>query len=127
MLAVKRKLKSTKLIQKCQIIRQIEKEMTNKEASEEFGVPKNTISTWMKNKDKRFEGLEQSSSDAKKMRGCNYEQMDKAVCKWFSLQRSQNFPIDGPILKEKALQFAKSFNFLTFKASDGRLDQWKKR
>ena len=42
------KLKNTKLIQKCQIIRQIEKGMTNKEVSEKFGVPKNTISTWMK-------------------------------------------------------------------------------
>ena len=127
MSAVKRKLKNTKLIQKCQIIRQIEKGMTNKEASEKFGVPKNTISTWMKNKDKLFEGLEQSSSDAKKMRGCDYEQVDKAVFKWFSLQRSQNVPIDGPILKEKALQFAKSFNFPTFKASDGWLDKRKKR
>ena len=81
----------------------------------------------MKNKDKLFEGLEQSSSDAKKMRGCDYEQVDKAIFKWFSLQRSQNVSIDGPILKEKALQFAKSFNFLTFKASDGWLDKWKKR
>ena len=127
MSAVKRKLKNTKLIQKCQIIRQIEKGMTNKEASEKFGVPKNTISTWMKNKDKLFEGLEQSSSDAKKMRRCDYEQVDKAVFKWFSLQRSQNVPIDGPILKEKALQFAKSFNFPTFKASDGWLDKWKEK
>ena len=126
MSAVKRKLKNTKLIQKCQIIRQIEKGMTNKEASEKFDVPKNTISTWMKNKDKLFEGLEQSSSDAKKMRRCDYEQVDKAVFKSFSLQRSQNVPIDGPILKEKALQFAKSFNFPTFKASDGWLDKWKK-
>ena len=41
--------------------------MTNKEASEKFGVLKKTISPWMKNKDKLFEGLEQSSSDAKKM------------------------------------------------------------
>ena len=126
MSAVKWKLKNTKLIQKYQIIRQIEKGMTNKEASEKFGVPKNTISTWMKNKDKLFEGLKQSSSDAKKMRRCDYEQVGKAV-KWFSLQRNQNVPIDGPILKEKALQFAKSFNFPTFKASDGWLDKWKKR
>ena len=101
--------------------------MTNKEASEKFGVPKNTISTWMKNKDKLFEGLEQSSSDAKKMQGCDHEQVDKAAFKWFSLQRSQNVPIDGPILKEKALQFAKSFNFPTFNASDGWMDKWKKR
>ena len=81
----------------------------------------------MKNKDKLFEGLEQSSSDAKKMQRCDYEQVDKAVFKWFSLQRSQNVPIDGPILKEKVLQFAKSFNFPTLKASDGSLNKWKKR
>ena len=103
MLAVKRKLKNTNLIQKCQIIREIEKGMANKEASEKFGVPKNTISTWMKNKNKLFEGLEQSSFDAKKMRGCDYEQVVKAVFNWFFLQRSQNVPIDRPILKEKTL------------------------
>ena len=81
----------------------------------------------MKNKNKLFECLEQSSSDAKKMLGCDYEQVDNAVFKWFSLQRSQNVLIDGPILKEKTLQFAKSFNFLTFKASNGWLDKWEKR
>ena len=58
---------------------------------------------WMKNKNKLFEGLKQSSSDAKKMQGCDYEQVDKAVFKWFYLQRSQNVLIDGPILKEKVL------------------------
>ena len=126
MSTVKRKLKNKKLIQKCQIIREIEKGMANKEASEKFGVPKNTISTWMKNKNKLFEGLEQSSSDAKKMRGCDYEQVVKAVFKWIFLQRSQSVPIDGPIPKEKAIQFAKSFNFPTFKASGGLLDKSKK-
>ena len=43
--------------------------------------------------------------------------MDKAVFKWFSLQRSQKVPIDGPIFQE---------NFPTFKDSDGWLDKWKK-
>ena len=53
------------------------------------------------------------------MQGCDYEQVGKAVFKWFSFQRRQNVPIDVPIPKEKELQFAKSFNFPTFKASDG--------
>ena len=66
-------------------------------------------------KDRLFEGLEQSSFDAKKMRGCDYEQVDKAFFKWFSLQRSQNVPIDGPILLEKALQFAKVLIFRPLK------------
>ena len=50
MSAVKRKLNNVSLIQKCKIIRHIEKGMTNKAASEKFGIPKNAISTWMKNK-----------------------------------------------------------------------------
>ncbi|XP_063595645.1 tigger transposable element-derived protein 4-like [Penaeus indicus] len=54
MSAVKRKLNNTKLIKKCQIIREVEKGMTNKEASEKYGVPK--ISTWMKNKEKLLQG-----------------------------------------------------------------------
>lgn len=32
--------------------RHIEKDMSNKEASEKFGVPWSTISTWIKNKEK---------------------------------------------------------------------------
>ena len=31
--------------------------MTNKEAADKFGVPKNTISTWIKNKEKIFKRL----------------------------------------------------------------------
>ena len=80
----------------------------------------------MKNKDKLFEGLEQGSSDAKKMRVGDYEQVDKAVFKWFSLQRSQNVPIDGPILKEKALQFAKVLIFRPLKLQMDGWISWKK-
>ena len=39
MWAVKRKLKSIKILQKCKIIKEIERGMTNKEASEKFGIP----------------------------------------------------------------------------------------
>jgi len=127
MSAVKRKLKTKTLVKKCEIIRKIENGMSNKEASDKFDVPKNTISTWMKNKQKLFEALEEVSSSSKKLRGCDYGEVDKAVLKWFSLQRSQNVPIDGPMLKEKALQFAEKFNLTAFKASDGWLDKWKKR
>ena len=72
-----------------------------------------------------LQSLEQTSSNTKKLRG--YEQVNKAILKWFSLQRSQNIPIDGTMIKEKALLFAEKFNFTNFKASDGRMDKWKKR
>lgn len=129
MSALKRKLNNVSLIQKCQIIREIEKGMSNKEAAEKYKIPKNTISTWMKNKHKILQSLEEqkTASGSKKVRGCDYEQIDKAVFKWFTVQRSQNIPIDGNLIKEKALSFAKNFDCPSFKASDGWLDKWKKR
>ncbi|XP_057292530.1 tigger transposable element-derived protein 4-like [Hydractinia symbiolongicarpus] len=70
---------------------------------------------------------QKTASGSKKVRGCDYEQIDKAVFKWFTVQRSQNIPIDGNLIKEKALSFAKNFDCSSFKASDGWLDKWKKR
>ena len=67
--------------------------MTKKEASEKFGIPKNTISTWMKNKDKLFEGLEQTSSDAKKTRGCDYEQWTKLFLNSFLFKEAKTFQL----------------------------------
>ena len=48
-----------------------------------FGIPRNTISTYMKKKNIY-----------------KAEQMDKAVLKWFSLQMSQNMPLNDTIIKE---------------------------
>ena len=59
--------------------------MNIKVASEKFGIPRNTISTWMKNKNKLLQSLEQTSLNKKKLRQSDYEQVDKAILKWFSL------------------------------------------
>ena len=68
-----RKLNTKTLKEKCDILSHIEKGMTNKEAADKFGVPKNTISTWIKNKEKMFQALEESAPSTKKLRGCQYE------------------------------------------------------
>ena len=97
--------------------------MTNKQAADKFGVPKNTISTWIKNKEKFFQALEESAPSTKKLRGCQYEKVDKALFDWFVLQRSQNIPIDGSMIQEKGLFFAENMEIPDFKASDGWLDK----
>ena len=45
MSVVKQKLNNVSLIQKCKIIRLIEKEITDNSAFEKFGIPRSTIST----------------------------------------------------------------------------------
>ena len=98
---VKGKLNAKTLLEKCDILSHIEKGMTNKEAADKFGVPKNTISTWIKNKEKIFQALEESAPSTKKLRGCQYEKVNKALFERFALQMSQKIPIDGSMIQEK--------------------------
>ena len=69
-MSVKRKLNTKTLKKKCDILSHIKKGMTNKEAADKFGVPKSTISTWVKNKQKIFQALEENAPSTKKLGGC---------------------------------------------------------
>ena len=72
--------------------------MTNKEAADKFDVSKNIISTWIKNKQKIFQVLEESATSTKKLCGCPNEKANKALFEWFVLQRGQNTPIDWSMI-----------------------------
>ena len=63
----------------------------------------------------------------KKLRGCQYEKVDRALFEWFVLQRSQDIPIYGSMIQEKGLFFAEKLAIPDFKASDGWLDKWEKK
>ena len=47
------------------------------------------------------------------------------MLKWFTLMRGNNIPINGPIILEKAHEFAKAFDYKDFTASNGCLRGWK--
>ena len=63
----------------------------------------------------------------KRVKVDTYDQVNKAVLKWFKRIRSGNVPVNGVLIKEKALYFAKELIFENFQASDGCLDKWNKR
>ena len=64
---------------------------------------------------------------AKRVKVDTYGQDNKAVLKSFKRLRSENVPVNGVLMKEKALYFAKELTFENFQVSDGWLDKWKKR
>ncbi|XP_065642738.1 tigger transposable element-derived protein 4-like [Hydra vulgaris] len=126
---VKRKLTNKSIIEKCKALKDLETGMSNKEVAKKYGVPKNTLSTWIKNKTKLLTSLEKNGtkSKRKKLRIGNFKNVDKAIYTWFVAKRSQQVPIDGTILKEKALKFAEALGELDFKASDCWFHNWKER
>ncbi|XP_047132492.1 tigger transposable element-derived protein 4-like [Hydra vulgaris] len=120
---VKRKLTNKSIIEKYKALKDLETGMSHKEVAKKYGVPKNTLSTWIKNKTKLLTSLEKNGTKSKRKKlrvisSGNFKNVDKAIYTWFVAKRSQKVPIDDTILKEKALKFAEALGELDFKASD---------
>ena len=122
----KRKLNVKPVVIKCKAIKEIEKGLSNKVASLKCGVPKNTISTWVKNKEKYLQPLE-AHGKAKKLQESDFNKLDHVVFHWFITKRSQNISIDGMLIKQKALSYLTELEYEDFHASNGWLDRWKRR
>ena len=51
----------------------------------------------------------------------------QALMQWIGAVQERNIPINGPIVQEKALEFAECMGLKDFSASGGWLDRFKKR
>ena len=111
---------------KYKALKELEKGTPRKDFASLFGVSKNNSSTWKKNKNKIFEKYN-SGLISRRVKPEKDEEHNKAVHKWFLILRSENVPISGLMLKEKALKFAEGSNIEGFQASEGWLEKWKKR
>ena len=123
--ATKRRAENKSYKIKHKALKELEKGTPHKDVASLFGVPKNTLSTWKKNKGKIFEKYN-SGLISKRLKPEKYEELKKAVDKWFLILRSENVPIRMPMLKEKALKFAGGLNIEGFQASKGWLENEKR-
>ena len=115
--ATKRQAENKSYKIKYKALKELEKGTPHKDVASLFGVPKNTLSTWKKNKDKIFEKYN-SGLISKRVKPEKYEELNKAVQKWFLILRSENVPISWSMLQEKALEFAGELNIEGFEASE---------
>ena len=81
MLVAKRKHAHKTLKEKCQALKDLESSSLSKsEVAAKYGIPRNTLSTWIKNKQKILSALEQGSNPKRqKLRHADHENLDKAV------------------------------------------------
>ena len=106
----------------------IDRGLSNKDVSKKFNVPKNTLSSRKKIREKTIPAFKSSGGTKRqRIKEGTYEQVNLACYKWLLIQRSENIPINGTILQEKALGFAKQLNIEKFQASDSWLQVWKTR
>ena len=125
----KRKLPSRTLTEKYKVLKEIDKGESSASVSKKYGIPKQTLSGWSKEKNKIYSEVEKNKTSAKRvrMRVSLNENLDEACYMWLLNTRHQNIPVSGTIFIVKALHFAKELGCDNFQASDGWLDRRKER
>ena len=72
------------LREKYQALKDLEKGMSNKDSGVKYDIPKNTLSIWVKNREKLLDSLEKASNIERQiLRTGNFEMVDKAIFNWF--------------------------------------------
>ena len=109
-MATKRKNHEVTLKVKYEALKELEKGRPNKGVANQFSIPGSTLATWKNNKEKIFEAFQNSSLKRQRVKTGTYEKLNEALLKWFTSMRGKNIRVNGPILLEKAREFAKAFN-----------------
>ena len=80
---------------------------SNKNVANHYGVPKNTLSIWVKNKEKLLKAYEAGHAKRQRLKTAKFENIDAATYKWFLSKWCENVPITELIVQTQALEFAK--------------------
>ncbi|NWU90067.1 TIGD4 protein, partial [Upupa epops] len=124
-----RRKKSVSIEEKLDIISAVESGEKKAEVAAKFGIKRNSLSSIMKNKDKVLEAFESLRFDPKRkrLRTAFYADLEEALVKWYRLAQCLAVPVNGPMLRLKANDFAQKLGHSDFKCSNGWLDRFKSR
>lgn len=88
-----------------------------------------TVATILKDRQKISEQHRgsQLASSRKRLQIGNFQDLKAALLTWFKYAHSQDVPVSGPMLQEKARQFADALDVTGFDASAGWLHCFRKR
>ncbi|GBN41382.1 Jerky -like [Araneus ventricosus] len=90
---------------KLDVIARLDKGESATKLAAEFGIRKATVCDWKKNcsKIEQFSSTtsERTLKKCKTLKVSHYENIDEAICLWFSQERQKGMPISGPLIQEK--------------------------
>ncbi|NXM72833.1 TIGD4 protein, partial [Serilophus lunatus] len=124
-----RRKKSISIEEKIDIISAVESGERKADIAAKYGIKKNSLSSIMKNKDKVLEAFETLRFDPKRkrLRTAFHADLEEALMKWCRIAQCLKVPVNGPMLRLKANDFAQKLGHSDFKCSNGWLDRFKSR
>ncbi|NXT18680.1 TIGD4 protein, partial [Syrrhaptes paradoxus] len=124
-----RRKKSISIEEKIDIISAVESGKKKADVAAKYGIKKNSLSSIMKNKEKVLNAIETLQFDPKRkrLRTAVYTDVEEALMKWYRVAQCLDVPVNGPMLRLKANDFAQKLGHSDFKCSNGWLDRFKSR
>lgn len=114
---------------KVEIIRRIQSGEKQVDLAMEYNVGRSTLSFIMKHAEK-FLGVWKNGKfhpESKRLRGAQREDVEEALYEWYKQALQMSLTVTGPILCQKAKDFALKLGYKEFKATHGWLDRFKHR
>ncbi|KAH6939360.1 hypothetical protein HPB50_017720 [Hyalomma asiaticum] len=117
------------LQEKADILREVDAGLLPKqEIAKKHGIPKTTLSTYIKNKRTIEDALQaEVASKRRRLRPAKYPDLEKALLILIKEMRSQDIRLSGPVILAKAADFALQLDYDDFAASDGWLHRFRER
>ncbi|KAH7948521.1 hypothetical protein HPB52_024078 [Rhipicephalus sanguineus] len=116
------------MAKKAAIVKLVESGRSRADVAKEFHISKQTLSDYIKNKQKILEAAEKSTgSRQKNVSQGTYPKLEEALLVWLKSTVASKVPVSGGLLKQKAEMMALQMNIEGFKVSDGWLRNFKKR
>jgi transcriptional regulator with XRE-family HTH domain len=102
---------------------------SQRELADKYGIGLGTVNRIVTKKESLLMEYEQNTNGRlqRVQRKGPYEDVNVAMWQWFEAARARNIPVSGPLLQEKALEFAAEMGHQNFKASNGWLEAFRKR
>lgn len=126
-----KKRRQFSLAEKLKIISAVQGGRKKKDVAQEYRISASTLSTFLKDKEKIQGQVAQHETDPSRKRICaaTFQDVDATVYTWFADVRARKIPVSGPLLCEKAKQFAFALGVdeTEFKATSGWLRSFKQR
>ena len=111
--SLKRKITTKSLEEKYRSLKKIENGVAKKGVATKYGIPLNTLSTWVKGKEKISAAFKNGKSPkTMKLKGAGFDALGKAINKWFIMHESEMFLSVVPCLKRRQFTLQKSFRLM---------------
>lgn len=111
--------------EKIDIIKSIKnKKHSYKELQDLYKVSKYTISRILAHEDQL---MSSRNSQLRRIRSGHNKDIDTAITKWYNSMREQNIFVNGPLVRQQAIKFARMMNNNSFKATNGWLWRWQRK